>query len=661
MAQSSPFKFLDAFEKKDGKNFHGRKAEIEALYGMAYESNLILVYGRSGTGKTSLIQCGLANRFKSADWMDIYIRRKDNINDSLREALVARLPKEDTAQEDDLLMEYLDEFTDGGTSDQSDGDVDKSDVVSVLTHLNESYFKPVYLIFDQFEELFILGKENARKEQREFYRTLIRIKAQCSFCHVILVLREEWIAELSDLERAIPDLFSKRLRVEPLTRTRAVDVVEKTCSDFNIKLDGERIKFNKEGEKPTKGENKAAALIVDEISKGRTELTYLQVFLDALWRKSKQEGEQEVDFSIDDIKALGGIEDVLADFLESQSTRIQSELESQFTHVDPRAVRNILGEFVSIENTKQPRTAAHFESVPNDQLDYCLNALEQARILRYDNEAYYELSHDALAAKIAEDRDPAEIAYLEVIRLVKNGFKSYQDSPDVSLTKGQLARFDEHKEKIVERKDLSSSELDFVSVSRRSQTRSERRRIVAVASFAGLILIGGLWVLFLYLKANQESYKRFVEVGNRAYEAGNYNEAIDAFKQALSLNEVDSVAAKRTLAEELAEDKIDLDSLMQRGDGLAELDPGLPYLAMCDRLIQARSEYVKADQLRMNRSDKERLDQRRVAVEAELEYRRRELETRADVMEDARSPESLSEAEELMEVIDQINKSLGDG
>ena len=83
MKKRYPFKFLDAYTQEDKDIFFGRKDEITSLYEMVFQTDLILVYGASGTGKTSLIQCGLASKFQSHDWLEIYIRRGNNLNDSL--------------------------------------------------------------------------------------------------------------------------------------------------------------------------------------------------------------------------------------------------------------------------------------------------------------------------------------------------------------------------------------------------------------------------------------------------------------------------------------------------------------------------------------------------------------------------------------------------
>jgi Cdc6-like AAA superfamily ATPase len=66
-----PLKFLDSYTKADTDIFFGRNEEVDALYEMIFQTDILLLYGASGTGKTSLIQCGLASRFESHDWLDL--------------------------------------------------------------------------------------------------------------------------------------------------------------------------------------------------------------------------------------------------------------------------------------------------------------------------------------------------------------------------------------------------------------------------------------------------------------------------------------------------------------------------------------------------------------------------------------------------------------
>jgi AAA+ ATPase superfamily predicted ATPase len=244
MSKRSPFKFLDPYELKDKAIFFGRDEEIERLYEMVFETNILLVYGPSGSGKTSLIQCGLAAQFKRTDWFEIFIRRRDNINQSLKQAMVERARTE---------------LPDGASLSER------------VESLFLDYFKPIYLIFDQFEELYILGDE---KERAHFIQQIAELVESDLNCKIIIVMREEYIAQLYDFEKQVPQLFEKRLRVEPMNFTNVATVIKGTTSQFNILLEDQEDTIQR---------------IIENISdqKSGVQLSYLQVYLDRLYREAQ--------------------------------------------------------------------------------------------------------------------------------------------------------------------------------------------------------------------------------------------------------------------------------------------------------------------------------------------------------------------------------------
>ena len=61
-----PFKFLDPYGPEDRAIFFGRESETAILYAQFYKSRLTLVYGESGTGKTSLIDCGVTSERRAS-------------------------------------------------------------------------------------------------------------------------------------------------------------------------------------------------------------------------------------------------------------------------------------------------------------------------------------------------------------------------------------------------------------------------------------------------------------------------------------------------------------------------------------------------------------------------------------------------------------------
>jgi len=129
--RKSPFKFLDSYTREDEAIFFGRKKETDALYELVKQNRLVILYGSSGIGKTSLLQCGLGNRFHKNNWFPFFIRRG---SDTLHHSLIKSI-------------------------EQALGEKIEGSLTEAIEELYIEYLRPIYLIFDQMEEVFILGDE----------------------------------------------------------------------------------------------------------------------------------------------------------------------------------------------------------------------------------------------------------------------------------------------------------------------------------------------------------------------------------------------------------------------------------------------------------------------------------------------------------------------
>ena len=69
-----PFKFLDSYTREDKNIFFGRENETDEIFRKFYSGKLLLVYGKSGTGKSSIINCGLISKIPQEDIYAINIR-----------------------------------------------------------------------------------------------------------------------------------------------------------------------------------------------------------------------------------------------------------------------------------------------------------------------------------------------------------------------------------------------------------------------------------------------------------------------------------------------------------------------------------------------------------------------------------------------------------
>lgn len=348
MSSTSPFKLLDAYDKSDTARYFGRKREVAQLYNAVFSSRLTLLYGASGTGKTSLIRCGLENKFYDTDWLPLFIRRNQGINASLRAALLAELEGMETDAE------------------ASPGEY--------IQNLYRQHFKTIYLIFDQFEELFIEGKAD---EQARFYQDIRDLLQSDRQVKVLLVMREEWLGHLNAFERVVPGLFDNRVRIERMREQMLLrNVIPGMVRAAGIGLIEPR---------------QTVPLIIQQIEDPRdgVDLADLQVYLDRMYRKAVAAGSGTVQFGPDLVEKVGEIKNVLSVFLDEQMQDLENKLKTTFPLPDAASVPlDILFTLVTNDRTKRSQSLEEIlEQMPEktgvnrEVVEYCLRQMQEMRLL----------------------------------------------------------------------------------------------------------------------------------------------------------------------------------------------------------------------------------------------------------------------------------------
>lgn len=495
MQKLYPFKFLDSYTREDKDFFFGRNEEIETLYQMIFQTKIMMVYGTSGTGKTSLIQCGLANKFQTYDWLSLYIRRGSNIITALDKIL---------CEESDEVFTY-EENTEMGIEN----------LAGKLNAVYKASFKPVYLIFDQFEELYILG---TKQEQTVFIRAIKEILHADQPVKIIISIREEYLGYLYEFEKVVPELMRKKLRVEPMNRDKVKSVI-KSIAQTPLSIVSLESGF----------EEAIAEFIFDKIRGDEKTLTiqlpYLQVFLDNLYLKTTNDESRTTDavFTMDTLNKIGNIGDVLRNFLDEQVLATSKKLQRK-----PDDIWKILSPFVTLDGTKEPLTSPQLiERFPTESADLImliLQAFVTSRILRYsEKDEVYEIAHDSLAKQVNAKRSDEEIQILEVQRLVKTQVsikkeaKEYFSEKQLAFIEPMLAKFkvsaeekkwiDDSREKIIQQKAADQSkqreELE------RTQKRLRNSRILL--SVAAVAIIAAGIAIFIAYTNYQEAKKNLKE------------------------------------------------------------------------------------------------------------------------------------------------------
>jgi WD40 repeat protein len=469
----SPFKFLDSYTKDDREIFFGRDEEIEELYQKVFESKLLLVYGVSGTGKSSLIHCGLANKFLETDWLPLVIRRGGNIIESMASGIKAA----SITQQDNKFI--------------SSGDFKKS-----VRSLYLDHYKPVFFIFDQFEELFIFGDKEERKQFVQIVKALIESDIQC---RLIFVMREEYMAGVTEFERYIPTFFANRVRIEKISHANALEAIIKPCEVFNISL-----------------EDGFAESLLERLCPGSTdvELTYLQVFLDKIFRlaveeKELQKDQEQLSFSLSHLYKIGNVSDLLGSFLDEQISLLP----------DPDTVLAVLKSFVSIKGTKRQmkfKDAKEYalilgRPVKDSLLTELLQTFINLRILHdKDKNGKYELRHDSLAEKIFEKITLVEKDVLEIRQFIDNAYNNWKKR-DVLISARDLDYIAPYKTRL-----YLPAELDnLIERSKNELLRTRnRRRNLAVFSGITLILVLSIFTTWALIERSKSVKLKTIAVAN---------------------------------------------------------------------------------------------------------------------------------------------------
>jgi len=225
-----PFLGLRSFEEVNQSQFGGRDKEIDELFDLVEDHFLTVVFGDSGIGKTSLIKAGLIPKLRKNFYYPIYSRIDFSDTKPPLKQLRDRIYTEMKALDDSIselksetLWEYMHEV-----------------------NLLNGIVTPV-LILDQFEELFTLGKSNeginefvvelgdlaqnripaAVKSKYKKLGKTVPSRYSGQNYHIVLSLREDYLARLDELKNHIPSIMNNGFRVVQMTVSQALEAAIK--------------------------------------------------------------------------------------------------------------------------------------------------------------------------------------------------------------------------------------------------------------------------------------------------------------------------------------------------------------------------------------------------------------------------------------------------
>jgi WD40 repeat protein len=344
-----PYKGLEPYTERDAAVFAGRGEDIARVISNLYASSLIILYGESGVGKTSLLWAGVVPQLKKdvpelkkkkrvavvvfREWQskDFQRRLRETVLLALLETINTRLLKPGSPPLDlerlksalnRTLAENSAERNGNGLPAPADElsppqNVNDLPLDRFLMHCADAIQGRIFFIIDQFEEYFLYHppSESDNDFDEQPACAVNSLDVPVSF---LISLREEGLSKLDRLLGRIPRLLSNMLRIEhlsrtgahaaieePLTKTPEVEIDDNLIPELFKQLDPDLVGFD-ESNRPKPLSSKG-----DE---SRVNGSFLQIVLTRLWGEEIAKGAKRL--TLHKFEELGGANKIAGDYFD---------------------------------------------------------------------------------------------------------------------------------------------------------------------------------------------------------------------------------------------------------------------------------------------------------------------------------------------------------
>jgi hypothetical protein len=383
--------------------FYGREQESIKLTNQILANRLVVVFARSGIGKSSLLNASITENLRANGYVPLSVRVNDPKLGSL-DSIYDTIASESHRQR----IEYIE-----GNKTSLWGFFKTSEFWR-----GDILLAPV-LILDQFEELFTLHSELQRNAFVDQLSYLVRgvsprreysdkreafdakVNDSAPVVKIVLSLREDFLAELDELSDRIPGILDERFRLLPLSRSAASRALAEPArvKDRNLAVLPFELDDDAQSAILNFLESAAPSARISSRSVEPFQLQLICQYLEKIAGGKQQEGFPETKLTLRDVGGEARLRRILKDFFKDQVAAIPRNQRHGVKILCSEYLINPQGRRLRLEESEIKRIL---------KLDVStLQTLVQGRLLRANTAAdqtYYELSHDSLIRPILASR-----------------------------------------------------------------------------------------------------------------------------------------------------------------------------------------------------------------------------------------------------------------
>lgn len=383
----TPYVGLRPYEQFETKIFYGRDRETREIVDRIFVNRLVVIYGQSGTGKTSLLHAGIIPQLKEEGFEVLPTAR-------LKGPIPSGIEHIQNFYAFNCLRQYV--------GDQIDlRQLAKKTLAEYLKerqHAVDLLGQPLLraLILDQVEE--VLSDRPQYWQHREpFFRQVHDALQQDHLLRVVFVMREDAVGTLESYAALVPDKPQTRFRLELMRRYAALSALRRPLEQIGVSI-----------------EQAAAESIVKELLKIQIETApgsfefimgefiepaQLQIVAQRLFETLPPDKKV---ITRQDIESFPNVEQVISSFYD----HVLREIVYQ-TGIDERRVRDWFEHaLITSSGIRQMVLMGREETggLPNQILDQLVNKYI-IRVVAQGGARWYELAHDRFIQPILHSNE----------------------------------------------------------------------------------------------------------------------------------------------------------------------------------------------------------------------------------------------------------------
>lgn len=544
----NPFPGLRPFAPEESDLFFGRETESREVMDKLLRNRFITVIGASGTGKSSLIYCGVLPKirdYESSDssfWRIIMFRPGNDPFGNLGTAItehIAETGMQKVPVENILLEMHI----------SPDG------IAAALKKYLIRNNEKVLLIVDQFEEIFrysaLNNAENKASHASEFVGKIVSAVGRTDAnIYTIVTMRSDFIGECAHYQGLTQLINNSNYLVPHMNRENYRQAIEGPVKYAGATID-----------------QKLVETILDDIGDRTDQLPVLQHALMRTWTYWQELDDPDRPISHTDYDSVG----TMSDAMSRHANEAYEELTPRGKEICEKMFKTITEKGTDNKGIRHPSAVATLKSVIQCTSEELFDVVEKFRVpsrsfltprqdVPLNDDSIIDLSHESLMRLWDRLRDwvDNEAASVQMYLRLSEASAMYQQGktsllrpPDLQLainwrdqqkpTLTWAKRYDPAFERAMVYLRTSEKEyLDEEEAKIRLQKRQIRRTRIIAMILGGAAIISGGFMLFAFVQKI---------AADRASELARTNEKMAKEQEQRATTEADSAKAARARAD----------------------------------------------------------------------------------------------------------------